>query len=79
MDNRTRILGVSRLAAMAVLDSRAQQGVLAAEHAKLITEIVVIALPLLGFGALVDVIHTERRRRDPSVPALKDDVTGDRS
>jgi hypothetical protein len=76
MDNRTRIIGVVTLAAMAVLDSLSQQGVLAPEHAALITDIVVIALPLLGLGALVDVIHTERRRRDPSVPALPDDVTG---
>jgi hypothetical protein len=76
MDNRTRIIGVVTLAAMAVLDSLSQQGVLAPEHAELITDIVVIALPILGLGALVDVIHTERRRRDPSIPALPDDVTG---
>jgi len=75
MDNRARIIGVVTLAAMAVLDSLSQQGVLAPEHAVLITDIVVIALPLLGLGALVDVIHTERRRRNPAIPALPDDVT----
>ena len=74
VDNKTRIIGVVLLCAFAVLDSLAQQGVLAAEHAALIREIVAIALPLLGLGALADVVNTERRRRDPSLPALKDDV-----
>ena len=75
IDNKTRILGVVILVAFAVLDSLAQQGVLTEEIAALIREIVIIALPPIGFGALVDVIQTERRRRNPSVPALKDDVT----
>lgn len=77
IDNKTRILGVVILVAFAVLDSLAQQGVLTEEIAALIREIVVIALPLIGFGALVDVIQTERRRRNPSVTALKDDVRDD--
>jgi len=76
VDNKTRIIGVVLLCAFAVLDSLAQQGVLAAEHAELIREVVTIALPLLGLGALADVVNTERRRRDPSLPALKDDVIG---
>jgi hypothetical protein len=74
LKNHQRIVGVILLVVFAVLDSLAQQGILAAEHADLIREIVVVALPLLGVGALVDVLNTERRRRDPSIPALKDDV-----
>lgn len=84
LKNHQRIVGVVLLVAFAILDSLAQQGILATEHAALIREIVAIALPLLGVGALVDVVQTERRRRDPSVPALPDDITdntttGDRS
>lgn len=75
MDNKTRIAGVVLLVAMAVLDSLAQQGILSAEVAELIRGVVIYALPAIGFGALVDVLNVERRRRDPTKPALKDDVT----
>lgn len=74
LKNHQRIVGVILLVAFSVLDSLAQQGVLTEDLAALIKEIVVVALPLLGVGALVDVIHTERRRRNPAVPALPDDV-----
>lgn len=74
LKNHQRIVGVVLLVAFAVLDSLAQQGILTEDIAALIREIVVVALPALGVGALVDVLQTERRRRNPAVPALKDDV-----
>lgn len=74
VDNKTRIVGVLLLVAMAVLNSLVQQGVLEQQHAELIVDVLVVALPLLGVGALVDVVNTERRRRNPELPALKDDV-----
>lgn len=74
LKNHQRIVGVVLLVAFSVLDSLAQQGILTEDLAVLIKEIVVVALPLLGVGALVDVINTERRRRNPAVPALPDDV-----
>lgn len=74
LKNHQRIVGVILLVAFAVLDSLAQQEILSAELAELIKEIVVVALPTLGVGALVDVMLTEKRRRNPDVSALKDDV-----
>lgn len=75
LKNHQRIVGVVLLVAFAVLDSLAQQGVLSEELTTLIKEVVVFALPALGVGALVDVFVTEKRRRNPSVSALPDDVT----
>lgn len=74
LNNNTRIVSVVVLVLMAALDSLAQQDVLDPVLAELIRQVVVYALPLLGLGALVDVISVERRRRDPEVPALPDDV-----
>lgn len=74
LKNHQRIVGVILLVAFAVLDSLAQQEILSAELAELIKEVVVVALPALGVGALVDVMLTEKRRRNPDVLALKDDV-----
>lgn len=77
MEHRTRIIGVVVLAALAVLDSLVAQEVLAGELGALIREVVIYALPVLGLGAVADVVAVERRRRDPSVPALPDDTRGD--
>lgn len=74
VDNKTRIIGVILLVVLTVLNSLVAQGVLEREHADLIMDVVVVALPLVGLGALVDVVNTERRRKNPDVPALKDDV-----
>jgi len=74
LKNHQRIVGVILLVAFSVLDSLAQQEILSAELAALIKEIVIVALPTLGVGALVDVMLTEKRRRNPGVSALKDDV-----
>ena len=74
INHRTRIIGVIVLVAVAVLESLAQQGVIDGELRALILEIAVYALPLLGLGAAADAIAVERRRRNPRVPALRDDV-----
>jgi hypothetical protein len=77
MTHKTRLIGVLVLVAVAVLDSLAQQGVLDPELRALILDITAYALPALGLGAAADAIAVERRRRDPSVSALSDDVRGD--
>lgn len=77
IDNRTRIVGVVLLVAVAVLEALATSGHLDPELATLIMDIAVYALPALGIGAALDVFSVEKRRRDPSVPALPDDQRGE--
>lgn len=77
MDHKTRIVGVIVLVLAAVLTSLAQQGVIDDELRALILDTAAYALPLLGLGAAADAIAVERRRRDPSVPALRDDIRDD--
>lgn len=74
MDNRVRILGILLLATFAVLDSLVAQGVITGEIAALIHDVALVALPALGLGGLADVLTIERRRRDPSIPAICDDI-----
>lgn len=74
MKNSHRIAGVVLLVAVAVLESLATSGHLDPELAVLIMDIAVYALPALGLGAALDVLTIERRRRDPSIPAIRDDI-----
>lgn len=72
--NRQRILGVIALVLIAVLNVLTDQDVLDQKLALILHDVIVYALPLLGVGALADVLATEKRRVDPTTPALRDDV-----
>jgi hypothetical protein len=74
MDHRIRIVAAVILATLAVLESLASQGILDPQIASIVTQCAIILLPALGLGAAADAIAVERRRRDPSIPALRDDI-----
>ena len=74
MDHRIRIVAAIALCVIAVLETLASLGHLDTQIARVVTEVAIVALPLLGLGAAADAIAVERRLRDPSIPALRDDV-----
>lgn len=72
--HRTRLLFVLLFVVVAGLLASEQWLDLSADVREILIAALKVALGVISGGALLDASVTELRRRDPAVPALRDDV-----